>query len=194
MCVSDRFGFAIHLPILLCCPLSPSFLLRQLWQDPEALQITLILSHLTMGKNIKVKVRVSLDGAVRYLQETRPACGRQKRWHDVMQSDLLRYGVQDTWPSTAPSRADWCAVDQDLQPLPLQPHRVQCSVCKSEFISWQSDLQRQKCLAGREKPIEEQKGSALCPACHRWFQICGGMAVHKIQCLRSSVKVAQRRN
>ena len=56
--------------------------------------------------------------------------------------------------------------------------QIVCRVCGRAFRR-QGDLKRHKCLSEREKPVEEQQGTAQCAVCRRWFRSAGGLAVHK---------------
>ncbi len=55
-----------------------------------------------------------------------------------------------------------------------------CEVCSRTF-SRVSDRERHKCLAERQKPVnEQQSGSALCQQFKRWFHSRGGLAVRQL--------------
>ena len=52
-----------------------------------------------------------------------------------------------------------------------------CEVCSRTFRR-ESDKKRHKCLAERQKPVSEQRGSVQCLQCKKWFRSRGGLAVH----------------
>ena len=54
---------------------------------------------------------------------------------------------------------------------------VVCGVCCRTFRR-ESDKKRHKCLAERQKPVSEQRGSVQCLQCKEWFRSRGGLAVH----------------
>ena len=57
-------------------------------------------------------------------------------------------------------------------------HGVQCDECGRSFRR-PGDLKRHKCVAERDKPIEQQQGAVQCGVCRRWFRSRGGLAVHR---------------
>ena len=54
---------------------------------------------------------------------------------------------------------------------------VKCEACSRKFRR-ESDKRRHKCLSERNKPVSEQRGTAQCQTCRKWFRSRGGLAVH----------------
>lgn len=93
--------------------------LLQRWnaQRPLPIRDCVLLRQLEWFGHV---VRMDVDRSPRLilfgcLQKLRPACGPRKHLWDVVQTDLLRCGVQDSWPEVARSRPEWRAGHQALQ-------------------------------------------------------------------------------
>ena len=103
-----------------------------------------------------------------------------------MKSDLQSLEVSDgCWCALAQDRRRWrelclqcLAVQQDC----TQVKDVICALCGRSFRR-ECDKARHKCIAERERPIEEQSGAVQCPRCERWFYSAGGLAVHRCSML-----------
>ena len=123
-----------------------------------------------------------------WLPESRPRCGPRRRWRDVVRTDLKDIDVDEKeWYEEARrSRTGWKVMCR----LGMESHReaevvrvssvardVVCAVCSRTFRR-ESDRKRHKCLAERQKPVSEQRGSVQCTQCRRWFKSKGGLAVH----------------
>ena len=118
----------------------------------------------------------------------RPQGGPRRRWRDTIRGDLKRLDIrEDRWyREVCASRSGWKAlynkaVSEEClqQQRESQPsNQVQCEQCHRQFRR-EGDLKRHKCIAERQKPIDQQRGATQCPVCKRWFCSRGGKAVHR---------------
>ena len=110
------------------------------------------------------------------------ACGPQRRWHNLVSTDLKVRGIPGvSWVSTAQKRGEWrqlYSVPATASMIAESQDPVLCCLCGRSFRQ-RSDMSRHTCAAERQKPIALQDGSRLCDVCKRWFKSAGGLAAHK---------------
>ena len=165
-----------------------SAVVRQRWGDMETIATKLRRRRLEwLGHVARMTVcrlpRICLFG---WLAQVRPFHGPKRRWRDLVKSDLQSLEISDgCWCALAQDRRQWrelclqcLAVQQDC----TQVKDVICALCGRSFRR-ECDKARHKCIAERERPIEEQSGAVQCPRCERWFYSAGGLAVHRCSML-----------
>jgi len=124
-----------------------------------------------------------------WLLQSRPRCGPRKRWRDVVHRELKDVGVaEENWYEEAKrSRVGWrrlyreglqCWREQQTGNTSVFVRDVVCKVC-SRKLRRPGDKKRHKCVTGRRKPVNEQRGAVQCEVCLKWFRSKGGLAVRR---------------
>ena len=153
--------------------------LRRHWGDPVPLSVKMRHRRLEwLGHVARMSEdRVPLQLLFGRLLAARPFCGPRRRWRDVVATDTKSI---PNWFDCAQDRSAWREQVLVFQPPRAVEKSVLCSSCNRAF-SRPQDKARHKCLAERQLPVHQQRGSAQCVSCCRWFRSKGGLAVHRCQ-------------
>ena len=151
--------------------------LRRHWGDPVPLSVKMRHRRLEwLGHVARMpEDRVPLQLLFGRLLAARPFCGPRRRWRDIVATDTKSI---PNWFDCAQDRSAWREHVLVFQPPRAVEKSVLCSSCNRAF-SRPQDRARHKCLAERQLPVHQQRGSAQCVSCCRWFRSKGGLAVHR---------------